>query len=377
MKKRLPDLSGAWLKSQLGRCLLISLGLLFAAQIFAARKTFAQDKSTPDPALAQNAAEKVEQAFLIVVGAEGTPEFGEQFSAWASQWTSALVANPKFASRRTVGQIGGDTAGEASDRERMKNWIAEHGNATHELWIILIGHGTDDRKSSKFNLRGPDVSAAELAAWLAPVEARKVIVNCASASGSWLSKLKSENQIVITATKSASQHNFARFGGYLAKAVSDPALDLDKDDQTSLLEAFVAAARQTSEFYETEVRLATEMATLDDNGDGRGTPANWFEGTRVVKKAKQGEPDGLSANQVFLNRSEVESRLTPEQRKSRNLLESKLEALRQTKSSLTEEEYFASLEPILVDLATLYASADSKDDASPDDSNPVNSGQEK
>ena len=106
----------------------------------------------------------------------------------------------------------------------------------------------------------------------------------------------------------------------------------------------MAAAKQTSDFYETEVRLATEMATLDDNSDGRGTPGNWFEGTRVVKKAKQGEPDGLAANQVFLNRSELESLLSTEQRMTRDRLEAQLEKLRQQKSTSSEDKYYAAME---------------------------------
>ena len=80
----------------------------------------------------------------------------------------------------------------------------------------------------------------------------------------------------VTATRSGYQHNYARFGKFLAEALSNPKNDLDKDGQISLLESFLSASHRTTEFYKTEGRLATEHALLDDNGDGLGTPATWF-----------------------------------------------------------------------------------------------------
>ena len=47
--------------------------------------------------------------------------------------------------------------------------------------------------------------------------------------------------------------------------------DLDKDDQVSLLEAFLTASVRTAEFYEETSRLATEHALIDDNGDRRSS----------------------------------------------------------------------------------------------------------
>ena len=177
-------------------------------------------------------------------------------------------------------------------------------------------------------------------------------------SGAFITKLKSPNRIVITATRSAAQYNFARFGRYLSEAVADPSIDLDKDQQTSLLEAFVAASARTQEFYIQETRLATELAMIEDNGDGLGTPATWFEGTRVVKRSKKGEPDGFRANQIFLIRGGEEAKLSGDLRKKRDLLEAKLEAIRAKKNSYAEEAYYAAIEPILLDLAEVYGSVE-------------------
>jgi len=40
--------------------------------------------------------------------------------------------------------------------------IGERKESPDELWLVLIGHGTFDGKEAKVNLRGPDLSAADL-----------------------------------------------------------------------------------------------------------------------------------------------------------------------------------------------------------------------
>jgi hypothetical protein len=247
------------------------------------------------------------------------------------------------------------------DKEQLQAAIAKLNSATvSEVWLILIGHGTYDGQRAKFNLRGKDVTATELASWLKPLKQRLIIINCASSSSPFINALSAENRVVVTATKDGFQYNFSRFGAYLAKSINDPAIDLDKDGQTSLLEAFCATSQQVGQFYEQENRLATEQALIDDNGDQQGTPADWFEGLRVTKKPTQGIADGLIANQVFLNRRGVEALLTDQQRVRRDELETQLETLRASKSELTEEQYLLSIEPIMIELARLYADADNK-----------------
>lgn len=176
-----------------------------------------------------------------------------------------------------------------------------------------------------------------------------------SASGPFINQLAAPNRIIVTATKSGSQYNFARFGQYFCEAIADPAIDLDKDQQTSLLESFLAASARTQEFYAQENRLATELALIDDNGDGKGTPADWFQGVRAVEKPKDGEADGLAANQIFLFRRGSEAELKAEQAQRRNELERRLEELRGRKQSLGEDAYYERLETIMVELAEIYA----------------------
>src|SRR5690606_18357003 len=128
--------------------------------------------------------------------------------------------------------------------------------------------------------------------------------------------------------------------------------DLDKDGQVSLLEAFLMASRETTDFYEGDNRLVTEHALLDDNGDGRGTRAQGFDGTRPVRDAESGQMlDGYVARQWRLIPSEAERRFPPELRDRRDELEREVFLLRDRKEDLTEDDYFTQLEKLLIELA--------------------------
>jgi len=311
---------------------------------------------------------------ILVVGAGGEEEFGTQFRAWAQQWENAgrkagakvHLLQPGAAQEAAdafiqkaaseAGVASAKSSGGSEQRDRLQKLLAdEPKKSAEELWLVLLGHGTFDGKEAKFNLRGDDVSAPELAAWLKPFERPLAVVNCSAASGPFLKALSGPQRAVITATRSGGEENFAHFGEFLAGAVADPAADLDKDGQTSLLEAFLAAGRRTVEFYEKEGRLATEHALLDDNGDGLGTQADWFRGIRAVKKAADGAAlDGLRAHQFHLVRNEAEQKLPPAVRARRDELEMAVAKLRDTKSTMSEDDYYAKLEPLLLEIARLY-----------------------
>jgi hypothetical protein len=288
---------------------------------------------------------------LVVAGAPGEAEFAMVFEHEVKVWTGlCTLADAKLLT------IGTGAADSVSDYERLKQLLAaEPKDGPGEFWLVLVGHGTFDGNEAKFNLRGPDVSATELAAWLKPFHRPLAIIDTSSSSAPFLVKLAGPNRAVVTSTRSGFEQNYSRFGNYFAEAMADPQSDLDKDGQVSLLEAFLSAARRTNEFYKTEGRLATEHALLDDNGDGLGTPADWFKGVRATKQAKEGASlDGTRANQFHLVRSAAEQQLTPEARAQRDELERAVAKLRETKPRMTEEAYFQALEQLLVRLAALY-----------------------
>ena len=288
---------------------------------------------------------------VLVIGAPGEPQYAEQFFTAANVWKQAAA---KGGLQTFV--IGDDNTQTDNDLPRLLGILTnEVTRAEGDLWLVFIGHGTFDGRSAKFNLRGPDISAADLAAALKPCRRRLAIIQCGSSSGPFLNTLSASNRVIITATRSGYEVNATRFGVYLARAIADPAADLDKDGQTSLLEAYLAAARQVEQFYKDQGRIMTEHALLDDNGDGLGTPAEWFRGVRAVKSAANGKAvDGVRAHQMFLVPGDLERQLSPELRAQRDQLEQKLSALRSRKTQLGEDDYYRQLEDILLATARLY-----------------------
>jgi hypothetical protein len=301
------------------------------------------DEPSPKPAL------------VVVVGAPGSDDFGKQFHEWADRWQGvAEKASAQFE------RIGTSESAEGTDRERLKAALTKHSaESIAPLWIVFIGHGTFDGQAAKFNLRGPDLTASELAEWVAPVRRPLAIINCASASGPFLNKLAGKDRVIIAATRSGSEQNFARYGDYIATAMNDLAADLDKDGQVSLLEAHLTACRRVAEFYQQEARLATEHALVDDNGDGLGTPSDWFRGIRATKRAKDGATlDGTRAHQLHLVSSDRELRIPAEVRRRRDELELKVAALQADKEKLGEDEFYTRLEPLMVELARIYGASE-------------------
>lgn len=287
---------------------------------------------------------------LVVVGAPGTEEYGKQFRAWAERWQQAAERGGAACTCLGLDETPID------DRDALaRRFAAERGQRQAAFWLVLIGHGTFDGKTAKFNLRGPDVSAQELREWLAGIEGPLAVIDCASASAPFINEISASGRVVIAATKSGYEHNFARFGDYLSAAIADPGADLDKDDQTSLLEAFLTATARVREYYESEGRLATEHALVDDNGDRLGTPAEWFRGLRATRAAKDGaELDGLLAGRFQLVPSSAELRLSKEKRPRCGELELAIARLRERKNDLPEDDYYQQLEKLVVELARLY-----------------------
>jgi hypothetical protein len=298
-----------------------------------------------------------QRTLVLVIGAAGEPEYGEKFSAWADLWKQAATQG----GLQTV-VVGLDAPSAEDDRTRLLKILADEvARPAGELWLVFIGHGTYDGHAAKFNLRGPHISAEDLAAALKPCHRPLIVVQCASASGPFLPALSGPGRVIITATRSGYEDNATHFGGFLASAIASPSADLDKDGQTSLLEAFLLASREVAQYYKDQGLLMSEHALLDDNGDGLGTPPDWFKGLRATKSAAEGKSvDGVRAHQMILVRGESEQKLSPETRARRDELERQMSALRAHKSTMSEDDYYKQLDSIMVQTARLYESDQAK-----------------
>lgn len=312
---------------------------------------------TPDSAPQEVAASPPSRSrqMIVITGAAGEETYVEIFKTWSERWVSR--SKDSFITCNWIdGTQAQDVAGETesqSDKKRLLELITNAGDS--ELWLVMIGHGTFDGKMAKFNLRGEDISAEELATALSVSQGPQILIHCFSCSGAFLPVLSRPNRIVITATKSGAEMNYSRFGDYLSSSISDPSADLDHDNSVSILEAFLMAAKRTEQFYVDDRRLATEHPLLEDGGDGKGVSASFFRGIRQIKQAAEGGAiDGELAAMTLLQKSQEDSLLSAIQLQRRDELELALRKLGAEKLSMSPEEYYGRMAPIALELAEIY-----------------------
>ena len=201
--------------------------------------------------------------FVTVAGLGGEPDFEQRFTSDANELDHILKSS------------GGDThvftlTGANSTRQHIDGalaQVAQQAKPDDDFVLILIGHGTFDGVEYKFNLPGPDVTAAELAAWCDRIPAkRQLIVNTTSASGGSIPAFDKPGRAVIAATKTGTEKNATVFARYWVEALRDPTTDINKNDAISAIEAFEYASTKTAAFYDSQKRLATEHAVFEDTG---------------------------------------------------------------------------------------------------------------
>lgn len=203
--------------------------------------------------------------YVIVAGLGGEPDYAQRFTAAAKDLDRIFKAAGLTTHVTTL--TGGDATA-AKLREALET-VAGDAKPQDDFALILIGHGSFDGVEYKFNLVGPDISAAEIAALCDRVSSRRqLIVNTSSASGGAVAALERPGRAVIAATKSGTEKNATVFARYWVEALQDPSVDTDHSDSISALEAFMYAARKTAAFYDAQKRLATEHAVFNDTGAG-------------------------------------------------------------------------------------------------------------
>ena len=83
--------------------------------------------------------------------------------------------------------------------------------------------------------------------------------------------LEKPNRAVITATKTGTEKNATVFARYWVEALRDPVGRYRQERESSRRSKRSATREQkTAKFYETQKRLATEHAMLEDTGKGDG-----------------------------------------------------------------------------------------------------------
>ena len=304
--------------------------------------------SLPAPAYAQNT------HVAVIVGLAGEPEHGETFRRWAGTLVDHatgplavprervvyLAEQPEQDAKRATGKSTKDGI------EKALTAMASAAGADDTVFIVLIGHGTFDGKIAKFNLPGPDMTAADFAPLLKKFASRKVVfVNTASSSAPFVEALSGDGRTVIAATRSGAEKFATLFGGYFVDALAGDDADADKNRRISVLEAFVAAKAGVARAYEKQGIMVTEHAMLDDGGDGEGSmdPSPDGKDGRIAAMLSLGAPAAAMALPA-----DPKLRQLHEERRA---LEQRVEALKLMKGTMEPAKYAADLEKALTDLA--------------------------
>jgi peptidase C13-like protein len=300
------------------------------------------------PALAQNV------HLAVIVGLAGDPEHGELFHKWASALVEAGTKRYGIPRERIVYLVdkpigeGTPSNGRSTREEISKAFetLAQKAAADDVVFVVLIGHGTFDGRVAKFNLPGPDMTAADFEPLLKRLDPRRVVlVNTASASGPFIEALSGPGRTIVTATRNGAERFATLFGGFFVDALTADAADADKNKRVTVLEAFNYARREVATAYEREGIMLTEHALLDDTGDREGTaqPAADGKEGRVASILSLGTAGSGEAPPA-----DPRLRALYDERRT---LERRVESLRLLKDSMDPQKYASELEKALTDLA--------------------------
>ena len=287
--------------------------------------------------------------YVTVAGLGGEPDYEQRFTANATDLDKIF----KTATGAHVYTLTGKQSTKAKLTEVMAE-VARDAKPEDDFVLTLIGHGSFDGFEYKFNLVGPDVSAAELAALCDKVAAkRQLIVDTTSASGGAIPALGRPGRAVIVATKSGTEKNATVFARYWVEALQDPLADTDKSDSISALEAFAYADRKTAEFYTSQKRLATEHPEFEDTGKG--------DAVRSLAAATGREGALMSTFTVVRIGAAQASMNDPAKRDlmaKKEELEQKIDELKYEKAAMEPGEYKKELTAALLELAKVQAELD-------------------
>ena len=285
--------------------------------------------------------------YVVVAGLGGEPDYEQRFTESAKDLDRIFKAAGPASHVYT---LTGAQATAAKFAETMDE-VARDAKPGDDFALILIGHGSFDGVEYKFNLAGPDLTAAAIATMCDHIAARRqLIVDTTSAAGGAIQALQRPGRAVIAATKSGTEKNATVFARYWVEALQDPAADTDKSQSISAMEAFTYATRKTAAFYDAQKRLATEHAVFNDAGAGE-----------PVREAGKGQGPFMSSFILIRLGTNQQAANDPAKRAlldKKDELEQKIDSLKYHKAAMDPADYKKQLTDALVELAKVQEELD-------------------
>lgn len=268
---------------------------------------------------------------IVVTGIGGNEDYAEQFLAQGEVVAEAL---------KTISENDNDFVllqGDGATREAVLRTIEEQAsNASDTFFLILIGHGSVDAETWRFNLPGDDLNTEDLVGALAVVQAsNQLVLVGTSSSGALLDSLSQPGRYVVTATKSGGEINAVRFPEFLAKAMESSVADTDRNEILTLAEVYRYTNEKTQNYYEEQKLLASEHARITGDNPERIAMARLGS----LKTAKDNP-----AVAVLLDK--------------RLVLEDAFLTLKARKPSMDTQSFYEELEPLLISIAKLQREID-------------------
>jgi hypothetical protein len=232
---------------------------------------------------------------VIIVGISGDEQHEPLFRATAEAWQKWLTESLEVPADHVLRLPAPD--GEPITVETIRDALVDLKQKLQpddSLWVFTLGHGNYDGKHAWLHLKGRDPSETDFARWFADVQCREQVYWLTQSNSGWFVKPVSEpGRIVIAATAADDESNETEFPHALATVFQGPAdkVDADQNGEVSVAELYFAVIREAKHRFDTDMRLPTEHAQLDDNGDGKGTELTPPGSAESVENAAPNLPD--------------------------------------------------------------------------------------
>lgn len=279
----------------------------------------------------------------VVQGLGGMPQYEDEF---ASSREKVEAASSTMTDKDKVFSFA---AARATRDNLLKHFadLKKKMTADDRAAVYLIGHGSFDGETYKFNIPGPDLTAADFKSVMEGFPGRNhFLVNTGSTSGAMLEAMvgkgdtaTNKNYIVISATRNGNERNATHFGRYFAEALTSASADVNKNNSVSIQEAYDYADAHVKTLFEDDGKLATEHSQL------RGEGAGAFNLSRL---------NALEMQQQFANADDELSALL----KQRTDLDAQIENLQLQRTQLDNADYLARLQQLVLQSAELSEKID-------------------